>query len=217
MRRAPKGRHGPTCPIFHRGLQRCPIKLNRNNFSNQRRADSSCLPGLEAGRHGQGAVARPSGPCSCRGERGMSHRAAAEVIAVSPARVSLAGAMECHSMPICWHHLRTAIEVSGAWVRDDVRRFGPDCGERIELAHHPKAGQRGVGDQRQALSAGVVDHRDNSEAPSIRDGIRREIWTSGDIVPDPADPSPPRVQRPIGTLGRHTYSISCRDSGRSFV
>ena len=45
----------------------------------------------------------------------------------------------------------------------------------IELAHDPQAGQRGIGDQRQAFPREVVDDRQNAEAAAVGESIRQEV------------------------------------------
>jgi hypothetical protein len=47
--------------------------------------------------------------------------------------------------------------------------------EPVQLARHPQAGQRGVGDQGQALARAVVDHREDAEAAAVEELIGDEV------------------------------------------
>jgi hypothetical protein len=54
----------------------------------------------------------------------------------------------------------------GAVVGDDHLRLATDLDQHGQLAGHPSARDRGVGDRRQALSRHVIDDVENTEAPA---------------------------------------------------
>jgi len=85
-------------------------------------------------------------------------------LSTKPFCMGLPGAMSCHSTPLCWHHLRTATEVSSVPLSETMVAGLFAC--------QPKARERGVGHQRQALPAEVVDNGQHPETPTVREGIR---------------------------------------------
>jgi hypothetical protein len=61
----------------------------------------------------------------------------------------------------------------GAVVGNTGGRLTAFRNNRIELAPDPQAGQRGIGDQRQALAGEIVDDGENAEAPAVTDARSR--------------------------------------------
>src|SRR6201987_4816607 len=63
-----------------------------------------------------------------------------------------------------------------AVVTDDRIRASPSSANNVvQLTRHAPAGDRGVGDQGEALSGAVVDHRQDAEAPSVGELVRDEV------------------------------------------
>jgi hypothetical protein len=60
-------------------------------------------------------------------------------------------------------------------VADDGAGAAALGDHRVELAHHPCAGQRRIGDQRQAFAREVIDDRQNPEPPPVGEGIADEV------------------------------------------
>jgi hypothetical protein len=61
-------------------------------------------------------------------------------------------------------------------VTDDYIRASPSPANNVvQFARHTPAGDRGVGDQRQAFSGAVVNHRQDAEAPSVGELVRDEV------------------------------------------
>jgi hypothetical protein len=69
----------------------------------------------------------------------------------------------------------------------------------FQFAYDPQAGQRGVGDERQALAGEVIDHGQNAETPTIGEGIRQEIGNRGSSAGwfPAGSPAAPRCQVPV--------------------
>ena len=63
----------------------------------------------------------------------------------------------------------------GAVVADDHQRQAAQLGDAVELTGDAMAGQRAIGDQRQALPAEVVDHHQNPQAPAVAQDVRGEV------------------------------------------
>jgi hypothetical protein len=66
-------------------------------------------------------------------------------------------------------------------VADDRRRHAATGNQKVEFARDPHAGDRGVGNRRQALAGEVVDHHQDAQAPggqAIRDEVERPalVW-----------------------------------------
>ena len=76
----------------------------------------------------------------------------------------------------------------GAVVADDCVGLATLGEEPIELASDPDARDRGVGDQRQALTGTVVDHNQDTHAAAVEELV-------GDEVERPAVVWPLRVNR----------------------
>jgi hypothetical protein len=63
----------------------------------------------------------------------------------------------------------------GAVVGDAGSGLAADCDDRVQLARHAQAGDRGIGNQRQALAGEVIDHGEDAEPPAVGEGIRDEV------------------------------------------
>jgi hypothetical protein len=63
----------------------------------------------------------------------------------------------------------------GAIVGHTDHRSTTPGDDDIEFAHNPQAGQRSVGDQRQAFAGEVIDHGQNAETSAIGEGIRQKV------------------------------------------
>jgi hypothetical protein len=59
-------------------------------------------------------------------------------------------------------------------VRDAHRWTTTNSNECVDLAHYPQAGQRGFGDEHQALAREVVDDRRNPKATAVAQCLRAE-------------------------------------------
>jgi hypothetical protein len=82
----------------------------------------------------------------------------------------------------------------GAVVAHHRQRQAALRADRVQLARHPLAGQRGVGHQSQALVAEVVDHAQNPEPAAIGQRVGREV----------------KRPAPVGRL-RHRHRRPCAD------
>ena len=63
----------------------------------------------------------------------------------------------------------------GAVVADDHARTTPAFGDPVELAHDPRAGERGVDDQAETLAGEVVDEGQHPEAPAAGERVHHEV------------------------------------------
>ena len=82
--------------------------------------------------------------------------------------------MSCQSSPARLVHARSARGQFRAIVADDDVRATAPGAERVQRARNPCAGDRGVGDRRQAFTGEVVDH-DQDAKPSGDKAIRDEV------------------------------------------
>jgi hypothetical protein len=55
--------------------------------------------------------------------------------------------------------------------------------EAIEFARHPEAGDRGIGDQRQALARAVVNHDQDAHAAAVDELIGDEVERKRCFIP----------------------------------
>ena len=71
--------------------------------------------------------------------------------------------------------------------------------EPVELARHPDAGERGVGDQRQAFAGAVVDHRQDAEAAAVEELIGDEVERPAIVGGERDRHRRPRSHRPLAS------------------
>jgi hypothetical protein len=70
-------------------------------------------------------------------------------------------------------------------------------GQRFQLPHDPQARQRGVGDQRQALSGEVVYDREDPEPSSLRESVGDEVERPTFVRPRGERQRRPRPERAL--------------------
>ncbi len=82
-------------------------------------------------------------------------------------------------------------------VRDNHLRSAAKGDQRVELAGDAVAGQRGVGDQGQALPTEVIDHRQHPEPTPVREGITDKIEAPAPVHRVRHQHRPPCAERPL--------------------
>ena len=76
------------------------------------------------------------------------------------------------------------------------RRPAP-ANDIVEFPGHAPAGDRGVGDQRQAFSGAVVDHRQDAEAPTVGQLVGDKVQAPALVGCQRRRDRPPRPDRPL--------------------
>jgi hypothetical protein len=96
-----------------------------------------------------------------------------------------------------------------AVVTDDRIRASPSPANNVvQLTRHAPAGDRGVGDQGEALSGAVVDHRQDAEAPSVGELVRDEVQAPALIGGHRRRDRPPGPHRPLAAAApAHRQSL----------
>jgi hypothetical protein len=68
-----------------------------------------------------------------------------------------------------------AMLVSSVPLSETQVRGLPDYDDRVQLASDAPAGDRGIGNQRQAFASEVVDHGEDAEPPTIGERVGDEV------------------------------------------
>src|SRR5262249_38232872 len=87
----------------------------------------------------------------------------------------------------------------GAIVGDTGGGLTAFSNNRVELAPDPQAGQRGIGDQRQALAGEIVDDGENAEAPAVTELVMRKIHRPSLVWALRQGQRCPGTERPLAT------------------
>lgn len=85
----------------------------------------------------------------------------------------------------------------GAIVADDGLGLAVGGQEPVELASNPKARDRGIGDQRQALAAAVIDDDQDAHAAAVNELIGHEVERPAVVRPLRHQHGRPRAQGPL--------------------
>ena len=91
-----------------------------------------------------------------------------------------------------------AFEVSSV-VADDGSGLAALDQEAIEFARHPEAGDRCIGDHRQALACAVINHDQNAHAAAVDELIGDEVERPAVIRPLGHQHRRPCAQRPLSS------------------
>lgn len=83
--------------------------------------------------------------------------------------VGLPGSMQCHSTTLCWHPAGSPSR--SAVVKHDRVWSAAPADDGIQFSSNAHAGQRSVGDKREAFSCVVVDQREHPEPPTIGESV----------------------------------------------
>jgi hypothetical protein len=78
--------------------------------------------------------------------------------------------------------------------------FAAPGDDGVELARHPPAGDRGVGDRRQAFFGDVIDHVEDAKAPPVRKLVVDEVDRPAGVRPRLDQDRRPHARGPLAAL-----------------
>jgi hypothetical protein len=99
----------------------------------------------------------------------------------------------------------------GSVVGDDQIGFAAPGDDGVELARDSPAGDRGVGDRRQAFLGDVVDQVEDAEAPPVRKLVVDEVDRPVGVRPRFDQDWRPHPRRPLAALALADAQPSSRE------